>query len=86
MRSLPLRALEGALLLFGLYALFTVPLGRKTGARHLMAIFTSPAALEAARAVRGEVTRAAQRGADRRESGRALGGGGAGGRRGAAER
>jgi len=45
------RLFNAAILFFGVFAFFTVPLGEKTGAEHAVAIFTTPPAREAGAAI-----------------------------------
>lgn len=57
MRSFTSRTLEVLVVLIALYAIFTVPMGRRTLAGHAAAIFTTPVAKNAA----SDVTRAVRR-------------------------
>jgi hypothetical protein len=63
-RDLIKRLVNGVFLLLGTLAFFLVPVGGKTSAQHLVAIFSTKPALEAAaafadaaRQIAGEVTR-----------------------------
>lgn len=47
------RLVNGAVMLLAALTFFLVPIGRKTGAQHLVAIFSTPPAHEAAEAVAG---------------------------------
>lgn len=51
------RVFNGMVLLLALLMFFLVPLGKKTGAQHMVAIFSTKPAKEAAQAVSGSARR-----------------------------
>ena len=57
MRTLLFRSLEATVVALALYAAFAVPMGRRTLSGHVVAVFTTPVAKEAAEDVAGAVKR-----------------------------